>query len=396
MTLELNQVAPQVKAMGQSLVDQQPSRTEALQKAQTLLKQYATRFDELEARLKQAEKVQQSLRFDWVGAAPTGEALTKAHPLPACPDQLTVIASDGSQILPDQHAIFPYYLINIGSIIYRHGSNTKPETHNPAPILCYEPFDEQGRLTSTAEINVQRDLAELKVLLDRIRYLDNPTEPTVTLMDGQLTLRVIDLPFNQQEQCQKEYIDMLDQLRRHKAVLASYIDRPRSSFVLALMQLASLKPEAITEETLRQNPFRHLTDLELFDFLPPGQRSALFAIRAKGIEQYEYRGHTPHFFYLNVGKSEADSALARVEIPAWITADEQALDTLHAIIVRQARITGGYPYVLARADELAVISGEERQAGEMMLAVEMRRQGLIPQLSPKQRHKNAFRFSRRF
>ena len=54
--------------------------------------------------------------------------------------------------MPDQHAIFPYYLINIGSITYRHGSNRKPDTYNPAPVLNYEPFDEHGRLISAAEI----------------------------------------------------------------------------------------------------------------------------------------------------------------------------------------------------------------------------------------------------
>ena len=68
-------------------------------------------------------------------------------------------------------------------------------------------------------------------------------------------------------------------------------------------------------------------------------------------------------------------------------ANEPALDTLHAAIVRQARVNGNYPYVLARAHELAVISNEEREAVEMMLAVEMRRHGLRPMLSPKQYHK---------
>lgn len=382
--------------MGQSLAHQRPLRTEALQQAQALLRQYSTEFTELEARVQRAEKVQQSQRFDWVGAAPAREALAEAYPLPPELEPLTVIASDGSQILPDQHAIYPYYLINVGSIIYRHGSNSKPETYNPTPILCYEPFDEQGRLISTPEINVQRDLAELQVLIDRVQYVSNdPTGPIVTLLDGRLPLRVIDLPFDQQEKCQKEYIDMLDTLRAQHALLAGYVDRPRSTFVLSLMHLASLNLEAIGEETLRHNPFRQLTDLELFDFLGPGQRSAIFTMKAKGLDKYEFTGHTIQFFYLNVG-SAAVPALARVEVPAWLAADRPTLNILHAAIVRQARITGGYPYVLARADELAVISGEEREAVEMMLGLEMRRQGLVPEVSAKQRHKNAFRFSRRF
>ena len=123
MTLELNQVAPQVKAMGRSLAEQSPIRDEAGQTARALLQQFSTEYTALNERIKLAEKVQQKLRFDWVGAAPTNEALGKIYPLPSCPEQVTVIASDGSQILPNRHAITLYYLINIGSIVYRHGSN---------------------------------------------------------------------------------------------------------------------------------------------------------------------------------------------------------------------------------------------------------------------------------
>ena len=391
MTLELNQVAIQVKAMGRSMADQTVSRNEAAQAAQQLLDQFSTAYTALDERITRAEIVQQKQRFDWVGAAPTGEALFQSYPLPPCPERVTVMASDGSQILPDRHAITLYYLINVGSIIYRHGSNRKPDIYSPKPRLCYEPddlFDEQGRLISSGEVNVKRDLAELETLTHLApAYTRAAPEPVIALLDGQLTLRVIDLPFDQQQVCQELYVDMLNSLRESRALLAGYVDRPRSSFVTALMHLASLEPEAITEASLRQNPFRHLTDLDVLDFIGPGERSAIFTVRAKGLEKYNQAGHTIHFFYLNVGQSQSQSHLARVEVPAWLAADRPALDILHAALVRQARLTGGYPYVLARAHELALISGEEREAVELMLAVEMRRQGLIPALSAKQFNK---------
>ncbi|MEW5957147.1 MAG: DNA double-strand break repair nuclease NurA [Chloroflexota bacterium] len=395
MTLELNQVASQVRAMGQSLAQQRPDRDQTLRQARSLLQQFSTQFSELHERVQRAERVQQSQRFGWVGAAPDVEALAEAYALPACPERLTIIASDGSQILPDQHAIYPYYVINIGSITYRHGSHRKPDTYHPPPVLNYEPFDELGRLISVPEVNVQRDLAELDILVDRVQQLGRPPEPIIALMDGQLSLRVIDLPYDQQQAWQDKYVKLLDALRRSQALLGAYIDRPRSTFVLALLHLASLEIAGITEESLHHSPFRYLTDLDLFDFLAPGERSAIFTVRAKGLDKYESAGHTVHFFYLNVGQSRARPYLARLEIPAWLAGDRPALDTLHAAVVRQARITGGYPYVLARADELAVISAEEREAVEMMLALELRRLGLNPEISSKQRQKNAFRFSKR-
>ena len=398
MTLELNQVAQQVKAMGRSLAEHRPHLDEELARAQSLLREFSTRPGELHDRIQRAERAQQSQRFDWVGAAPTQEPLAEVYSLPPCPEQLTVIASDGSQIHPDPHAITLYYLINTGCIIYRHGSNQKPETYNPKPKLYYEPedlFDEQGRLISTGEVNVKRDLAELEVLTNLgPAYAQIVPEPVVALMDGQLTLRVIDLPFDQQQDRQDEYIGLLDQLREANVILGGYIDRPRSTFALSLIYLASLDIEQINEENLRRNAFRTLTDIELFNFLGPGERSAIFTVRAKGLDRYTFAGHTIHFFYLNVSQNPASPHLARVELPAWIVANRPALDTLHAAIVRQAGITGGYPYVLARADELAVISSEEREAVELMLAVEMRQQGLSPEISLKQRNKNAYRFGR--
>ncbi|HMR64103.1 MAG TPA: DNA double-strand break repair nuclease NurA [Anaerolineae bacterium] len=399
MTLELSQVAQQVKAMGRSLAAQQPAHAEAVRQAQTLLTEFSTRFSELHERIQQAERVQQTQRFDWVGAAPVGEPLADRYPLPACPEQLTVIASDGSQILPDPHAITLYYLINTGSIVYRHGSSRKPELFRPSPQLFFEPadlFDEQGRLITAGEVHAQRDLAELNCLVNVApAFARDYGEPVVALSDGQLTLRVIDLPFNQQEIFQDQYLAMLDTLRQANVTVAGYIDRPRSTFVLSLLHLASLALEQIAEETLRLNPFRYLTDSELFVHLAPGERSAIFATRAKGLDKYTYTGHAIHFFYLNVSANDTPR-LARVEIPAWVVGDPEKLDTLHAGIVRQARLTGGYPYVLARADELAVISSEERQVVETMLTVELRRQGFAPEISLKQRNKNAFRFGREY
>lgn len=391
MTLELNQVASQVKAMGDSLAGHTVARNQALQAAQALLEQFSTEQAALLERVAGAEKVQQRLRFDWVGAAPTHEALFRAYALPPCPEPITIIASDGSQIFPDQHAITLYYLVNVGCIAYRHGTNQKPDIFKPQPVLCYDLddiLDEQGNLISAGEVRVRRDLAELQALADLApAYTGTGRQPVLALLDGQLTLRVIDLPFDQQQKNQDDYIAMLDRLEATQALVAGYIDRPRSTFVLALLRLAALAPDSITEEALRHNPFRHLTDLDLFGFLGPGERSAIFSVKAKGLEKYSLAGHAIHFFYLNVSSISVQPYLARVEIPGWLAADAAAVDILHAGLVRQARLNGGYPYVLARAHELAVISGEERQAVEMMLAVEMRRHHLEPALSPKQYNK---------
>ncbi len=392
MTLKLNQVARQIQSMGQSLAQQKPEWDETLAQAKQLLHHFSTEFNVLADRIERAETIKTDDRFNWVGGAPAGEPLDAAYPLPNCPAQIIVIASDGSQILPDQHAIYPYYLINTGSITYRHGSNQTPTPYNPEPHLNYHPFDDQGRLISSAEINVQRDIDEIAVLVDCVQRLGDTPHPIITLLDGPLALRVIDLPAPAQKKRQDEYIKILTDLQQRRAWIAGYIDRPRSTYILSLLHLASLEPESLTEDALHRNPFRYLTDLALFDDLPPGQRSALFTIKSKNQKKYAATGHAIHFFYLNVSQNKNQPTLARVEIPAWLATDETALNTLHAALVHQARLTGGYPYVLARADELAVISSEERAALDMMIGIEMRRQGLKPEISQKLQSKKSFRF----
>ncbi|MFQ5578763.1 MAG: DNA double-strand break repair nuclease NurA, partial [Anaerolineae bacterium] len=297
MTLELNQLTPQVKAMGQSVAGQSTDRRAALQQAKALLKQHSTELAEREARVTQAEKAQTGGRFNWLGAAPAGEPLAGYHPPPPPPlTNATVIAADGSQIHPDRHAIALYFLVNVGAIVYRHASGTRPDTITE-PRLYYKNKDlflERGLLVPAGVVNVKRDLAEVDMLARLAPAYGDSPGPVIALIDGQLSLRLIDLPARLQTSCQNHYLKTLDRLRQSEALLAAYIDRPRSSFVLSLLHLAGLKPDAITEETLRRNPFVALTDAELFDDLPPGHRTALFNQRAKANIPYARAGHQIH------------------------------------------------------------------------------------------------------
>jgi hypothetical protein len=390
VTLELSQIAPQVKAMGQNMANQAQTKSEILQQAKELLQTYSTAFGQLEERVAQAEKIQEGVRFSWLGAAPAGEPLAEYHTPPAAPAKVTVMASDGSQIHPDRHGLALYYLINIGAIVYRHGSGAPPDTLTE-PQLYYKDedlFNQQGLLFPASVINVKRDLAEVDILARLAPAYQHPDTPLVALLDGQLTLRTIDLPAQQQEYYQRNYLLSLNQLQENKALIAAYIDRPRSSFVLALLHLATLKTTEISEETLRQNPFLGLTDAQLFSDLQPGQRTAIFNQRAKANIAYAKEGHQIHFFYLNTGSVESPN-LARVEIPGWLAKEPAKLNTLHATLLKQAATTGGYPYVLARAHELAIITPAEREALETMLAVSLRRHGLSAEVSLKQASKNS-------
>ena len=92
---------------------------------------------------------------------------------------------------------------------------------------------------------------------------------------------------------------------------------------------------------------------------------------------------------------EEDPVVARVELPVWVAEDVDRLALVHGAIVKQAHITGEYPYALVRADELAYISGPEREAFEEMVTTALLGAGVTASLSPKRHYKTLTRRGRR-
>lgn len=384
MTLELSRLTGQVRAMGEELAARERQFADLVELAHRWLAQYAD----------QGERLRHPARAIRA-AIPTGEALDAVHPLPAIPERFTVIAADGSQIQPDRHGVALYYLINVGSLVYRHGSGEAPEAHSE-PILGYTEADmyENGLLVGGNLLDVRRDLAEITRLADLCAV--EPPGSTMALVDGTLILWVLeDLPA--EGRCAKvtAYLDQLDRIRKAGAAVAAFVSRPRRAEVTRLLYLASLDGD-VNRATQEPNPLEHLPDRAVFEPLPPGARSALFVSPSPiNYEYYHPAGHAVHFCYLNLAEEEHDPVIARVEVPAWVARDHDRLALVHGAVVAQARITGDYPYALARADELAYVSGPERAAFEEMVTTALLRVGVRSSLSPKAYYKSLTRRGRR-
>ena len=86
----------------------------------------------------------------------------------------------------------------------------------------------------------------------------------------------------------------------------------------------------------------------------------------------------PRFFYLNVG-----SEIARVEVPPWTADDPAQLDLVQAVVLDQCQKGLGYPNVLARAHDQAVVSGQDRMAFEYLRDAMQTREGVPPRASEK-------------
>jgi hypothetical protein len=380
VTLELSRLTGHVQAMGEELAARQRQRADLVLLARRWLAQYADQVKQLRHPARAIPT-----------AIPTDEPLNAVHPLPATPERFTVIAADGSQIQPDRHGVALYYLINIGSLVYRHGSGEAPDAHSE-PTLGYTEADlyENGVLVNGNPLDVRRDLAEISRLADLCAV--EPPGPTVALVDGPLILWVLE-GHSEEWQSAKvmAYLDQLHRIRKAGAAVAAFISRPRHAEVTRLLHLASLEGD-VNRATQEPNPLEHLPDRAVFESLPPGARSALFISPSPiNHKYYERAGHGVRFCYLNLAEEEHDPVIARVEFPAWVVEDPDRLALVHGAIVAQARITGDYPYALARADELAYISGPERETFEEMVTTALLHAGVRSALSPKAYYKTLTR-----
>ncbi len=389
MTLELNKVTEQIDEMGRVLADRAGRQRKALPAARELLRLYANRQEEL--RQVADSDPGQRLRC----ASPGDVPLDAASPTPSLPDRVTLVAADGSQVYPDRHGLAFYYAINVGSVVLRHGSGKAPDVAtNPRLYYSEDQMYPGGTPVSSDLVGAERALAEMRVLADLTLAEPSDGPPRLALADGPLLiwLQRAAIPEGQQARILADYLACLDRFRAGTATVAGFVSRPHSAEVVALLYLAQLpSEERPVVRSLADTPYRGLTDRALFGFLRPGERSALFARGTATNRDFQGKGHAIYFFYLNTG---AD--LARVEVPEWVARQPEPLGLVHAAVYDQCHFGNGYPYVLTRADELAVILGEEREALEAMIVRAMARHGLpLPELSRKAQQKRVARWRRR-
>jgi hypothetical protein len=382
MALELHALSHAVDDLSANAAQRLADLDRRLPAARALLKAIGVASDELRA------SIQEALRARWAGAIPTAEAVNAAYPLPPLPPRVNVLAADGSQIYPDRHGVALYYLINIGSIVFGHGSREAPRTRSTPEVFFNDAdlYEEDGGQIPIQQIDVKRDqreLAELAQLAEADR-----SAPTVALLDNGLLLYFsLQAPGREQiAAALGPYLESLAKLKACGAAVAGVVARPRSAGVARLLHLSTLARDEIdrhAELFQASAAFRQVTDFQLFDFLQPGERSAIFESGSPAnLDHYREAGHSIHFFYLNAGRPGKDSLL-RIEVPEWVARNPAQLNLVHAAIVEQCRITDGFPYVLIRAHELAVVTVAERREFEQMVTGALVRRGLTPSVSQK-------------
>jgi len=383
MSLDFLQVSQQVKQLGVKAIQHQHDLKTRLVEAHELLEERATEIESLQHKVQEVVlNNDQTLRC----ALPVQEALNSHYPLPPLPEQVTLIAADGSQIFADRHAEVEYCLVNTGAIWMRYGSAEAPITSIRSQLI----YAEQLEGMSDDRLSLQRDLAERKRLLE---LAEQAIAPVITLTDGPLELWTTTLEegrvAGEFKRSLDIYLEVLRKLREIDVTTAGYVDKPGADLVIRLLEVT--KAEAGDLAELRKyHPFNGVTDIELYrNLLPPGERSAIFGIQSRSSKPYQGDVRL-HFFYLNVGREE-HPYLVRVEVPAWVAEDSAMLDNLHAVLVNQCQMIGAraYPYLLHRAHETALVNLEDKEQVTQMIVQELRKRGLeVAGSSAKQYNKD--------
>jgi hypothetical protein len=376
-----------------------------------LLAERATDWAGIRAGLQQAAEKADEKYFR--AAAPLSEEEPLDMPIPVAPppDQATIIATDGSQIMPDRHAAYLYYLINIGAIVYHHGEGRAPHIHTRPELFYPQVEDDQTEDDpgfDKSQVTIARDRAEIEMLANLATAYRGAPGRVLALLDQRLLYWPMVGERGSAETVVKNWTRAMRHIYETGALLAGYIDRPGKRSVVTMLQTLLDEPD-IDWKSLGKRPVgNELTDAGLYaTLLGPGDRSPVFVDISPANRRFAEESPTIEvcFFYLNAGfsniilENELDPrgearAIARVDIPRWVAEDRTAVRAVHSLVYDQCRILGNYPYALTRADELAVVGRDDETNLGVMIDLAMQRAGVSGSETAKQSGKEIARGGR--
>ncbi len=399
MTLEFEKLTDKVDEMARLAAEREKERTNNVEDLLEILEKYAESWGHIETALtladeKADEKVYRSAR-PLTHITP----LNAAIPAPAPPERATIVATDGSQIMPDRHAAHLYYLINIGGVIYEHGSGnaplsfSQPDLHYPKNAREMATF-----LSSSGEVSVARDLREIGTLAEKTWEHRHGKRPLLSILDQRLLYWPIGGDNDKSNYEVKKWMRAMTKIHDSGGLLAGYIDRPMTTAVITLLQTleGAETPDSFGWKELgKRSKNGGLSDSSLFSrLLKPGERSAIFThISPRNDDFVKFdEGNQVCFFYINPGFD--GRSIARIDLPLWVAEDEEAVTAVHALIYDQCQIIGDYPYVIARADEMAVVGRDDNQELNFLIDLKMQEYGISTAMTAKLGSKNLARGGR--
>src|SRR5579859_423705 len=381
MPLDMLELSTQVRQMGELLAHRRADEQRRLLLLDGMLAEYRDRWQEL-AEL--AETVHERV------AVPTGP-LDERIPAPARPPAYTAMATDGAEIDPDRHGgSGEFYLINVGRVRIPYGQPERDVELSSVSTLGYteddlyivDPCDPRRQVPMRdRHLDALRTVEELRALAD-LAESEHGHSPAVALVDGTLLFSVLEERPRDflRNRFYTEFVAQLERLRRLRVPVAAYASRSRGIDLVHLLRAVCGSTPLVCSvcNGAHACALRGFSDAQLLGrWLERWDRSGLFRVRSNVHDPY-YAHHRVYFFLLATGDE-----IARVEVPEWVARDQSLLGVLHAVLVDQCNKGFGYPAVLARADDRAVISLGDRSVLDTLVQQELAKHGVVARPSAK-------------
>ncbi|SNX55454.1 DNA double-strand break repair nuclease NurA [Thermoanaerobacterium sp. RBIITD] len=336
------------------------------------VKKALNEFNKIVGSEKELIKKIESSNTSWLTAIPL-ENLDNIRSVPKLSSDYSVLAVDGSQIMPDRHEIKLCYLINIGYVIFSYGRNSYAKMQSEPTLFfddedLFKDFNGIKMLITPKDITFKRTIMEYDKVVECIKEIKAGNK--IAFIDGTLIEWMVQGDTNEQFII-KNILKAFDTALDLNTPIVGYISSPKSNDFINMLHI-SLCPQDIVncnnciylknDRDLPCSGITKINDVNIFSkILKDGERSPLFLSTSHILENYGK--HKIAFFYLNIG-----SEVARIELPLWAANDANYLDLIHYICYDQAQKGKGYPISLQEAHEQAVVTGSERDMFYNMLS----------------------------
>ncbi|MBX9568436.1 MAG: DNA double-strand break repair nuclease NurA [Candidatus Obscuribacterales bacterium] len=321
-------------------------------------------------------------------------------------DSHSVVACDGSQIMPTQHEVLSCYLLNIGAAVLFYASleeyngGVQSEAHlNSFPRLYHRsdelyPLVNQRRVhVDEALVSFERSIQELQKARELAERQQALGRKVLTLVDGSL------IPWNvdkNADRAQKELLERfgfeLDSFNAARLPLVGYVSHSRSSDIVNVLRLMrcpypQIRCQAycgsLNEEDFPCSQIWPLADRHLLSSkLPVNARSGFFLSGASWSQIMPYRNQVC-FSYLNTGGESA-----RIEVPRWLYEDQDMLAFSLSVLLLQISKGHGYPIALSEAHNMAIVRQADRAQFFALIQEQLLRMGQQRiTVSPKENRK---------
>ncbi len=396
--LDFRKLIQQIEQVGAEGLPTALSKTETLEAGEAA---YLSAIANQEVFL---EKLESNRAWTWWPTAIPLEPIDKNIPIgnSAADQPVTVVAVDGSQIMPSHHEIHTCFLLNIGSAIISYGIkappvlDTEPRLYHTDEEL-YPLVDRRRMHIDELYVSLERQMLELEKLVELSLQSLLRGAPVVALVDGSLIPWSVEkMPGGYIETYLKRMADAFEALHEAGVPLFGYLSNSRGADIVNDLRVYICPYEnshcrdhcgQLNEEDFPCSQIWPLSDrLLVAKSLKYAERTAAF-LSGASVTKLMGAEHRICFSYINVGKE-----VARIEFPRWMLEHKELLDSALQAVNSQVKKGMGYPVCLAEAHHLAVIRGADRQKFFELVQRQLVQLGLKPvKLSPKESKKrNSF------